>query len=1066
MAGRLGHVKGADGNDTRRYFPRRNPSFAGYDQIPHLPPPPTYDLPASVYRRYVANQGRMWEITSPNSLQNTFCPGIRPANLNLRVRFFEEQHRRYDGHMGPFDPTRNAQLWLPGKEWRALIMGPAAGNPRKYPEYEVATNCWKSDAAPAFDTGRIHNSYIDKLILQNQEVGWRMEVLHKEYVKHHFLEPSHRALWSAAIRPAIPTSEDIDSLQATPFWMPDADAEVAMADDCYLGVWLNGAEERQARWYLKEGIPCFVVREVTSLERVLLAARETVIDFAAGTSTSSIHWTINDYDSMAISRGDLSLSDTAMIHDPGWVWPQAVVNRRDESRSPDTKSADKSVVDYGPPPLETISIASDRVPWIKPPPVKKAAASRANAPAHERKRWIKFVENYDPKGSFKEVGAKNAPVHRTHSMYDREKRWHLFFLRPPKIPEGCVSDPSIFGQPCPKGVYKGINKKQFVQPRWIYQTMEPQPTDVGRKAPVPRPEELPPLRKPSQPNPPPNDDSDSDNDYYPDEGDQAPPVLNVIINADVSSVSVTTTPAAQITGIEPTVQAIEIQPAAIGATSGVGEATTEPASIDPNLSLPKTNHMQEDDEISWGDDEHNHDVMGLQIPPLSFMVDSEINTEAVTPADPLEFASSFMLYGIPTSEEFPVIQDMIMQENGIELRVAYADYEDYVGALTRASHRWPDTLSNNGSQGPSSLQSVAPAVSSSSRRWSSGERRQTHDNRRRSPSMERYRVNRRLSPLPRRQSPSHSTYRRRYQRSPSPRRRARSPYRRSRSPGPRSYRPPGELATRPSREQENASPLTLRNSNADAMIHIPPLPVLPGMPAFAGLPHNAPLPFGANVAFMWSPSGNTFSPVLLQGNTTVLPYPMAPTGPTPSALLPWPVAAALPTLNVPPSSLDTSRGSSTASLASRISAMVELRSDSPPPTPARPTLMSRMTDQLSARLTDPAPPAALAARLTAPGWLTLADRLETADPMVVDHSPYLGSAALADFSTESLHPATASGSSSYHQAPMDEDPTDQGDDGEEDYKRTKRGRRSGQKIQGYRKRDEEREERKRRRRRR
>ncbi|EDQ99322.1 uncharacterized protein LACBIDRAFT_335126 [Laccaria bicolor S238N-H82] len=387
------------------------------------------------------------------------------------------------------------------------------------------------------------------------------------------------------------------------------------------------------------------------------------------------------------------------------------------------------------------------------------------------------------------------------------------------------------------------------------------PTDVGRKAPVPRLEELPPLRKPSQPNPPPDDDSDSDNDYYPDEGDQAPPVLSVTINADISSVSVTTTPAAQITGIEPTVQAIEIQPAAIGATSGVGEATTEPASIDPNLSLPKTNQMQEDDEISWGDDEHNHDAMGPQIPPLTFTVDSEINMEAVTPADPLEFASSFlMLYGILTSEEFPVIQDMIMsivthlcltvrqifrvsadrnqsfwfemesmeqahqtrthihhkQENGIELRVAYADYEHYMEALACASHRWPDTLSNNGSQGPSSLQSVALA-----------------------------------------------------------------------------------LTMRPSREQENASPLTLRNSNADAMIHIPPLPVLPGMPAFAGLPHNALLPFGANVAFMWSPSGNTFSPVLLQGNTTVLPYPIAPTRPTPSALLPEPVATVLQYFTIP-----------------------------------------------------------------------------------------------------------------------------------------------------------------------
>ena len=38
----------------------------------------------------------------------------------------KEEHRRYDGHMGPFDPNRNAQLCSPGKEWRALIVSPAA----------------------------------------------------------------------------------------------------------------------------------------------------------------------------------------------------------------------------------------------------------------------------------------------------------------------------------------------------------------------------------------------------------------------------------------------------------------------------------------------------------------------------------------------------------------------------------------------------------------------------------------------------------------------------------------------------------------------------------------------------------------------------------------------------------------------------------------------------------------------------------------------------------------------------------------------------------------------------
>ena len=62
----------------------------------------------------------------------------------------------------------------------------------------------------------------------------------------------------------------VSRLQAAPFWMPNPDAQVEMANDRYLGVWLNGTEEQLARWYLKECIPCFVVREVTFPERARL----------------------------------------------------------------------------------------------------------------------------------------------------------------------------------------------------------------------------------------------------------------------------------------------------------------------------------------------------------------------------------------------------------------------------------------------------------------------------------------------------------------------------------------------------------------------------------------------------------------------------------------------------------------------------------------------------------------------------------------------------------------------------------------------------------------------------
>ena len=141
------------------------------------------------------------------------------------------------------------------------------------------------------------------------------------------MEPSHRALWSPTIRPIVPFSKNLDSLcrikqfpiaidwvaeaqrglkdkhtfvdyvsrlQAAPFWMPDPNALTEMADERYLGVWLNGTEERRACWYLKEGIPCFIVREITFPECIRFAAPETVIDFAAGTSASALLWRINE----------------------------------------------------------------------------------------------------------------------------------------------------------------------------------------------------------------------------------------------------------------------------------------------------------------------------------------------------------------------------------------------------------------------------------------------------------------------------------------------------------------------------------------------------------------------------------------------------------------------------------------------------------------------------------------------------------------------------------------------------------------------------------------------------
>ncbi|EDR06693.1 uncharacterized protein LACBIDRAFT_328613 [Laccaria bicolor S238N-H82] len=550
-------------------------------------------------------------------------------------------------------------------------------------------------------------------------------------------------------------------LQASPFWMPDANARTRMADDHYLGVWLNGMEERQARWYLKEGIPCFIVREIMPLERAQLAAPETMIDFAAGSSAAPLHWGVNDYNSLALSRGDLSLRDTSSFHNPGWVWSEPPVqkNKSPAKEPPRTQSSgwawsgiqaskDKSpvkeqpksqTIDYGPPPPETVIIAKDQVPWIKPPPVKRATPSRPGAPPHEQKKWIKWVENHQPEGTFCKVGAKFAPNHRSHSMYDRDKHRHLFFLHPPRAPEGCVSNPDVFGIPCPKGIYKDMTKTQHSQPFWIYKTQEPQSSDVGKVAPVPRPEDLPRLNE--TPRPPPDNDSDSDDSYYPDLDFLRQSVQNKATSSKVTSESAIPTPAAQVVEARaplpaqivespPVTPSVRTEPAALGTTVELRVNLSEPTRIPPPLPVPVTNCTQNEDEISLGDEDSIHEAMGPQIPPLTFTVDSEIRMEEAPVTDPLEFASAFlMLYGLPSSEGFSTTQSLITsiaarlhltvrqifransghnqsfwfemelvdqarqmrtymhhrRENDRELLVTYADYEDYVGALARSS---------------------------------------------------------------------------------------------------------------------------------------------------------------------------------------------------------------------------------------------------------------------------------------------------------------------------------------------------------------------------------------------
>ena len=902
----------------------------------------------------------------------------------------------------------------------------------------------------------------------------------------------------------------VSRLQESRYWSPNPDAKVERADDRYLGVWLNGLEERQARWYLKENVPCYVVREVFSHEREQLAALETLIDFAAGTSASSIHWSINEYDSRAMSRGDLLLPDTTRTHDPGWIWP--TVNSDPRNAAPLQSTERKS--NYGPDPPDTVIVSKNRLPWIKPPPVKKAEPSRPGAPPHEKKKWRKFVEMYHPEGTFKEISMKNVQDHRSHTMYDREKRWQILFLRTPKAPPGCVSDINVYGQPCPFGKYKDLTGTRRSQPSWIYNRMEPQTADIGRVAPTPRPEDLPLLGEPPKPDA--GDDSDDDDDdYYPDPDFKILPAKNSEPSLDTTTESAKLVPAAPVP---------ELRPAALGTNIIPEVVMEEPIQIpEPPIVTPESQERMED-EVSLGEEDSGNEAMGPQIPTTPLYEEPVTRMEETIMEDPLEFATShLMIYGVPTSEGFASIQTLVAniasrlqlsirrvfrtvvgqgqsfwlelgsvdqarqlrnymhhrRENGVELLVSFANYENYIKALTLATHTWSESSNPVTSQDLNPPLIPIPTAGPSAPRTRDRERIPPRNSRRASPSPRRNYSVRRSRSRSRHRSPSRPAYsRRRHPRSPSPYYRNRSPYWRPVSPPRRVHRSP-----RP-RSPARPSPLVNLNQNNPTLPAvetrgIPPLPLVPGAPAVMGLSPDAPLPFGANLAFMWSPSGNTLMPVILQGNTTVIPYPTPPSAPIPSALLPWPIAATLPALtmrNSPTAAPSASTPSAaerdvTMDLASRITTRAISPPDSPQPVPSQSTLMSRMTSDLATRLSDPIRTEPLLSRLSNPHHIPLVDRLESSDRMDVESSPAVHPLLANDPNLAAISERMATAGplildpAQYDYPRMSQEDQEEDDEDETEelgYKRTKRGRRSGQRIQGYRRRDEEREERRRR----
>lgn len=122
MASRFMHTPSPCGHDSRRYNSKRRMSNFGYYEPPVVDDTLSLILPlfSRMYSRLVAVAGKTWELWSPNSVIDAYYPGIRAPGY--KVAMIEDMtKRRFDGHLGRFDPTKAPQHYDPRQPWLLFV---------------------------------------------------------------------------------------------------------------------------------------------------------------------------------------------------------------------------------------------------------------------------------------------------------------------------------------------------------------------------------------------------------------------------------------------------------------------------------------------------------------------------------------------------------------------------------------------------------------------------------------------------------------------------------------------------------------------------------------------------------------------------------------------------------------------------------------------------------------------------------------------------------------------------------------------------------------------------------
>ncbi|KAF8140926.1 hypothetical protein K438DRAFT_1995511 [Mycena galopus ATCC 62051] len=223
-------------------------------------------------------------------------PGVRPEAAGCGLEWSwsctrNSGQQRLDGHGSPSDFTQSPQTYNWMKLWLGFMTRESRSSDEDV-EYATTYSIWQN---PTLRTGRgrINPAHVDRLLRANEELKSLMSKILPEVekkqpslVRHRLQWPNREAAVFQHLCKIVAYEDAVDqlaeahqSLHEKRAWytmaslllrsnqVPCPNDSILSADECYLGVWINGADLNDCWWFLtRAALPCFIIHALPTSE--------------------------------------------------------------------------------------------------------------------------------------------------------------------------------------------------------------------------------------------------------------------------------------------------------------------------------------------------------------------------------------------------------------------------------------------------------------------------------------------------------------------------------------------------------------------------------------------------------------------------------------------------------------------------------------------------------------------------------------------------------------------------------------------------------------------------------